>query len=358
MDIFEEMEKRGHEEVNFFYESDFDMKAIVAIHNSNLGKAFGPTRIGNYVYEEEAIADAITLSHGETLSASISNCDLGGAFGILIKDEENPLSEGYLRAYGRFLQTFGKRIGTMTGVGLTQEDMLCVAKEFKQIYGLPSYCGGLGDPHYYIAYGVLCGMRACAAECFGNSTLEKKKILIHGLNYAGLHLVKMLAKEGSEIFITDDKYDNVKRVKDEIPQVQIVHPDEYHNLQVDIFAPCSYISSTNVEYIDKKMCKIIAGTSKVPLETEVLSEAAKKNGILYIPDFVINAAEMIYAYSEINNFDSERVKKHIEKIYDIVLEVISKAKENNETTSKVAEEMGWERLNIVRKLRKIYTGAF
>lgn len=357
MNIFDEMLKSGHEEVNFFYEPQFDLKAIVAIHNSNLVTALGATRVAPYAHEEDAISEALNLSRKTTLSASIINCDLGGAMGILVGDEDAEKSEGYLRAYGRFLRPFGGRFCTMAEAGLAPKDMLSISKEFPNVVGLPEFCGGLGEPHHFIAYGALCAMKACANECFGNPTLDKKKVLVQGVGQAGLYLVKALTAEGAQIIITDAHYDNVKRIKDANPAVQIVRPDEYESLDVDIFSPCSAGGVITEKYLLEKKFKIVAGTAKSPFAAEDLSETAMKLGILYAPDFVINAAEAVFAYSEIAGYDSEHVKHHIDDIYDITSEILVKSKENLVPTDRIAEEMGLGRLSIVQKLKRIYTGS-
>ncbi len=358
MDIFEEMQKHGHEELNFFYEREFDLNAIVAIHNSNPGMALGPTKAYNYLYEEESISEALKLSKNTTFSASILNCDIGGAAGILIQDEGHQNTEGYLRTYGRFLRSFGKNFCTLSESGLVQKDMFFVAKEFPNVIGLPEFCGGLGEPYYYIAYGAYCCMRACVNEVFGNPTLDKKRILVQGLGPTGIHLVKMLSQEGAVLYITDDQYDNVKRIKDEITNVHIVRPEEFENIEVDIFSPCAKGGIITKNYIDGKKCRIIAGTARSPFDTDDLSKYAMKAGIIYAPDFVMNAAEAVFADSEISGYDAENVKHHIEQIYDIMSEIIIKSKETETATDEIAEKMCVERLDIIKKVRKIYTGSF
>jgi len=356
MDIFEEMQKYGHEELNFFYEPEFDLRAIVSIHNSNLGMAFGATRLSNYVFEDAAILDALKMAKNSTMSASILNCDLGGAVSILINDEECEKSEGYLRAYGRFLRSFVGRFCTMADSGFTLKDMMFISKEFPSVIGQPEFYGG-ADPSYFIACGALAGIKACANEVYASAILDKKKVLVQGLTPAAIQLVKMLAVEGVEVIVTDRYYDNVKKIKDEISSVQIVRPDEYEELDVDIFVPCAEGGVVKEEYIKNKKCRIIAGLAKMPLVSDNLSDFALKNGIVYAPDFVMNAAEAVIAFSEIFGHDDDHIKHHVEQISDIMAEILIKSKETYEATDKIAEKMAMDRLLVVHKLKKIFVGS-
>lgn len=357
MDIFGEMQKYGHEELNFLYEREFGLNGIVAVHNSNPGIALGPTKAGTYLLEEEAISDALRLSRGTTLSASMLNCDIGGAAGILIQDEGHQNTEGYLRTYGRFLKSFGDGFCTLSETGLVEKDMFFVAKEFPHVIGLPEFCGGLGEPYYYIAYGAYHCIKACVNEVFGNPSLDRKKFLVCGLTPAGIHLVKLLSQEGAAISVTDDHYDNVKRLRDEIPTVSIVRPEEWADIDVDVFSPCASGGIITKKYLEAKKCRIIAGIARSPFETDDLSEIAMKNGIIYAPDFVMNSAEAVFADSELSGYDAENVRHHIEQIYDVMSDILSRSKETAAATDAVAESMCVERLDVIRKVRKIYAGS-
>ncbi len=357
MDIFDEMQKYGHEELNLFYEPEFDLRAIVSIHNSNLGTAFGVTRLANYFFEDAAVLDALKLARNSTMSASILNCDLGGASSILINDETAEKSEGYLRAYGRFLRSLGNRLCTMPDSGFTNKDIMFISKEFPNVIGQPEYYDS-ADPSYFIAYGALCGIKACANEAFGNSVLDKKKILVAGLTPAAIQLVKMLSTEGAEIIVTDRYYDNVKRLKDEISAIQIIRPDEYESLVVDIFVPCSGETLITEKYITEKKCRVIAGMAKLQLSSNEISELIQKKGIIYAPDIVMNAAEAVIAFSEVFGHDDEHIKKHIEQIQDIMSEIFVKSRETGETACTVAQKIAMGRLSVVHKLKKIFTGNF
>lgn len=358
MDIFEEMQKYGHEELNLFYEPEFDLKAIVSIHNSNLGIAFGATRLANYFYEGAAILDALKLARNSTMSASILNCDLGGASSILINDDTGEeKGEGYLRAYGRFMRSLGNRLCTMPDSSFTQKDIMFISKEFPNVIGQPEFYGSEG-PSYFIAYGALCGIKACANEAFASSVLDKKRILVQGLTPAAIQLVKMLSNEGAEIIVTDQYYDNVKKLKDEISSIQVVRYDEYEEITVDIFVPCSGTGMVTKKYIDEKRCKIVAGMSKLQLASDDISELMHKNGIIYAPEIVMNAAEAVVAFCEIFGYDDKHIKNHIEQISEVMSEILVKSRETGETPCKIAQKNAIDRLSVVHKLKKIFIGNF
>jgi len=355
VDIFEEMQKYGHEELNLFYEPEFDLRAIVSIHNSNLGMAFGVTRLANYFFEDAAVSDALKLAKNSTMAASILNCDLGGASSILINEDDCEKSEGYLRAYGRFLRSLGNRFCTMADSGFTLKDMMFISKEFPNVIGQPEFYGS-ADPSYFIAYGALCGIKACANEAFASAILDKKRILVQGLTPAAIQLVKMLSNEGAEIIVTDRHYDNVKRLKDEIGSIQIVRPDEYDSITVDIFVPCAAGGVVTEKYITDKRCKIVAGMAKMQLASDGISDLMLKNGIIHAPGVVMNAAEAVVAFSEIFGYDDVHIKHHIEQISDIMGEILVQSRESGETPCAIAEKIASERLTVVHKLKKIFTG--
>lgn len=356
MDIFEEMQKYGHEELNLFYEPEFDLKAIVSIHNSNLGMAFGATRLVDYFYEDAAILDALRLAKNSTMCASILNCDLGGASSILINDDATEKSEGYLRAYGRFLRSMSNRFCTMADFGFTLKDMMFISKEFPNVVGQPEFYGS-ADPSYFIAYGALCGIKACANEAFASAILDRKKIFVQGLTPSAIQLVKMLSNEGAEIIVTDRYYDNVKRLKDEINDIQIVRPEEYDSVEVDIFVPCDTGGTVTRKYVEAKKCKIVAGMAKLQLESDDLDELMLKNGIIHAPGIIMNASEAVIAFSEIFGYDDDHIKHHIEQISDVMTEILAKSRETGETPCSIAEKIALERLSVVHKLKKIYTGT-
>lgn len=348
--IFTNITSMEHEQVMFCYDKATELKAIIAIHNTILGPALGGTRFWNYVKEEDALVDAMRLSRGMTYKAAITGLHLGGGKAVLIGDSRKDKTEALFRRYGKFVNSLNGKYITAEDVGTSSRDMEWIGRETKFVTGLPEYLGGGGDPSPFTAFGVYMGMKASAKEVYGNDSLKGRKIVVQGVGHVGEHLVAHLVKEGADVTITDIYEDRVAVVAKQYNVKTAVVEEEYE-LDVDIYAPCALGATVNDDTIDKFRCHIICGAANNQLKDEKIhGQMLVERGILYAPDYVINAGGLINVAAEWETYNRERVQADCERIYDRTREIFKYAKEKNIPTYKAANELAEERLKSIAAL--------
>ncbi|MCS6917784.1 MAG: Glu/Leu/Phe/Val dehydrogenase [Chitinophagales bacterium] len=349
--VFGQISSMDHEQVMFCFDQQTGLKAIIAIHNTVLGPALGGTRFWNYAHEGEALRDALRLSRGMTYKASITGLHLGGGKAVIIGDSRKDKSEALFRRYGQFVNSLNGRYITAEDVGTTSADMEWVGRESKFVTGLPEYLGGGGDPSPFTAYGVYLGMKAAAHEAYGSDSLSGKKVMVQGVGHVGEYLVEHLHKEGAVIYIADIYEDRLQAVASRF-KVFTVGADEVFSVPVNIYAPCALGGTLNEETIPKLQCDIVAGAANNQLEDETEhGQMLSDSGILYAPDYVINAGGLINVASEWEGYSRERSLAQCERIYDRTLEIFRMAKSKNIPTSLAAYHIADER---IRKIAAIH----
>ncbi|HAW51623.1 MAG TPA: leucine dehydrogenase [Flavobacteriales bacterium] len=349
--VLEMMSDMEHEQVVFCHDKHTGLKAIIAIHNTVLGPALGGTRMWNYQNESEALNDVLRLSRGMSYKAAISGLNLGGGKAVIIGDSYTGKSEALFRRFGRFVDSLGGKYITAEDVGISPQDMEYVHMETNHVSGLPISMGGSGDPSPVTAYGVYVGMKACSNYTWGNDSLAGKKVLVQGIGHVGEFLVGHLVKEGAKVIVTDINEARMKAVVEKY-NVDAVIGDEVYDLDMDIYAPCALGATVNSNTIDRLKCKIIAGAANNQLENEELhGMMVKDRGIVYAPDFLINAGGLISVNSEVYKLSAERSMEMTEKIYDGVLNILNLSEEKNIPTSQAALELAKSRIDIVSKVK-------
>ncbi|MEO6166480.1 MAG: Glu/Leu/Phe/Val dehydrogenase dimerization domain-containing protein [Chitinophagales bacterium] len=348
--VFGQMASMDHEQVVFCHDKASGLRSIIAVHNTVLGPALGGTRFWNYANDEDAITDALRLSRGMTYKAAITGLHLGGGKAVIIGDSRKDKSEALFRRYGKFVQSLSGKYITAEDVGTSKEDMEWIGRETKYVTGLPEYLGGGGDPSPFTALGVYVGMKAAAKKVYGNDSLRGKKVMVQGVGHVGEHLVNLLEKEGAVIFVTDIFEDRLTAISKQ-HKVIIVKPEETYTIDVDIYAPCALGATVNDETIEKLKCSIIAGAANNQLAVEEIhGQMLIDKGILYAPDFVINAGGLINVGMELEVYNRDRVKTETEKIYQRTLDIFSYAQEKNIPTYKAANEMAEVRIRSIAHL--------
>ena len=330
------METMGHEQVVFCTDKVTGLKAIIAIHDTTLGPALGGTRMWDYSSEAEALQDVLRLSRGMTFKASISGLNLGGGKAVIIGDASKDKTEALMKKFGEYVDSLGGKYITAEDVGMNTKDMEYVREKTKHVTGIPVSMGGSGDPSPVTAYGVYMGMKASAKFKWGSDSLEGKIILVQGVGHVGENLVKHTTKEGAKVYISD--IDQLKL--DEVSEkygVEIIMGDGIYDMEMDIYAPCALGSTLNTNTINRLKCQIIAGAANNQLADEVVhGKMIKDKGMVYAPDFLINAGGLINVYSEINGYQREESLLQTKKIYDTTLEILLKAEDEDITTHKAA----------------------
>lgn len=354
MKIFEYMEKYDYEQLVFCQENISGLKAVICIHDTTLGPALGGTRMWNYATEEDAILDALRLARGMTYKNAAAGLNLGGGKTVIIGDSRTQKSEELFRAFGRYVQSLNGRYITAEDVGTNVQDMDWIHMETKFVTGVSSSYGSSGDPSPMTALGVWKGMKAAAKEAFGSDSLEGKTIAIQGLGHVGYYLAKHLTDEGARLVVTDINPESVKRVVREFVATP-VNPDEIFRVKCDIFAPCALGAVINDETIPQLQCQVVAGAANNVLKEERHGDKLHEMGILYAPDYVINAGGVINVADELEGYNYERALKKVETVYDNVAKVIAIAKRDNIPTYKAADRMAEERIAKMGKVRNTYS---
>lgn len=352
--IFEHMAEREHEQVVICSDPASGLKALIAIHNTVLGPSLGGVRMWPYESEQKALRDVLRLSKGMTYKAALAGLNLGGGKAVIIGDPKRDKNELLFRSFGRFVEGLAGRYITAEDVGMEVRDMEWIRMETKYVTGLPIAIGGGGDPSSVTALGVYMGMKAAAKKAFGSDSLAKRKISVQGAGNVSSHLVGYLKKEGATIYITDIdevRMDKVVRESGAIP----VPVDEIYGLDVDIFSPCALGGIINNETIPKLKCAIIAGAANNQLEKEsVHGPMLVERGILYAPDYVINAGGLINVSNELEGYNRDLAHEQATRIYDTVARILEYAETHQVPTYIASNYLAEQRIDQIRKIKSIY----
>jgi leucine dehydrogenase len=350
MEIFELISEGGHEQVVFCSEPSCGYKGIIAIHNTTLGPALGGTRFWNYDSDVEATIDALRLAKGMTYKAAVAGLNLGGGKSVIIGDNRTTRREMIFRAHGRFVETLKGRYITAEDVGTSVDDMEFVHMETEHVTGR---AGTSGDPSPVTAYGTYRGIKAAAKEKFGDDSLRGKAISVQGLGHVGYHLCNHLVLEGASLIVTDIDAERVQRVVDEF-NVEAVSPDAIYGVEADIYAPCALGATVNDRTIDQFKVQVIAGAANNVLAEERHGDMLHERGILYAPDYVINAGGLINVYGELNGWTAERSMRKAGEIYNTLLQLFELAREDGLPTYKAADRLAERRIDSVAKIQRTW----
>jgi len=350
--LFNQVSTMGHEQVVFCYDEPTGLKAIIGIHNTVLGPALGGTRMWNYTSESEALTDALRLSRGMTYKAAITGLNIGGGKAVIIGDASKMKTEAFMRRFGRFVESLGGRYITAEDVNMKTKDMEYISMETKHVTGLPESMGGGGDPSPVTAYGTYLGMKASAKKVYGNDSLSGKKVAVQGVGQVGMHLVERLSKEGAEVYITDISEEKLSKVASQ-HGAKVVGQEEIYDLDVDIYAPCALGATLNDDTIGRLKCQIVAGAANNQLEDENRhGSMLMDKGIVYAPDFLINAGGLINVYAEhLGGYNKESAYQHADKIYDTCLNILNVAENDKIPAQEAAIQLAQERIDAMGKVK-------
>ncbi|MCP1494194.1 leucine dehydrogenase [Peribacillus frigoritolerans] len=350
MEIFKYLEKYDYEQLLFCQDKQSGLKAIIAIHDTTLGPALGGTRMWTYASEEDAIEDALRLSRGMTYKNAAAGLNLGGGKTVIIGDPRKDKNEEMFRAFGRYIQGLNGRYITAEDVGTTVEDMDLIHEETDFVTGISPAFGSSGNPSPVTAYGVYRGMKAAAKEAFGTDSLEGKVIAVQGVGNVSYNLCRHLHEEGAKLIVTDINKESVARAVESFGATA-VNPDEIYGVDCDIYAPCALGAVINDQTINQIRAKVIAGAANNQLKESVHGDQIHEKGIIYAPDYVINAGGVINVADELLGYNRERALKKVETVYDTIERVIEIAKRDQIPTYKAADRMAEERIARMRNSR-------
>jgi len=353
--IFETISSLGHEEVVFCQNKDAGLKAIIAVHNTVLGPALGGLRIWPYKTEQEALNDVLRLSRGMTYKAAVSGLNLGGGKGVIIGDPSKDKSEALFRAFGRFVNSLNGRYITAEDVGIDVNDMEYVLKETEFVTGVHQVHGGSGDPSPFTAFGTLQGILASLNFMYGNEEVGKYAYAVQGVGHVGMEFAKLLREQGAKVFVTDMNKDAVQRCVDELG-CEAVELDEIYDVPVDVYSPCALGGTVNEDTLPRLKCKIICGAANNQLATDAMGEEVRKRGILYAPDYAVNAGGLMNVSLEIDGYNRERAMRMMRSIYYNLTKIFGIAKREDIPTYLAADHMAEERINSIGKIKLPHMG--
>lgn len=351
--VIAQMMLNNHEQIVFCNDNATGLKAIVAIHNTVLGPSLGGTRMWNYNNEMEALTDVLRLSRGMTYKSSVAGLNLGGGKAVIIGDSKKIKTEALLRRFGKFIDGLGGKYITAEDVAMSSRDMEIIHMETDYVSGLPENMGGSGDPSPVTAYGVYVSMKASAKEAFGSDSLSGKKVLVQGIGHVGESLVAHLTKEGAKVYVNDI---SDERVKDAVAKykAEAVSADKMFDLDIDIYVPCALGASVNDDTLGRLKCKVICGAANNQLADEKKhGEMVMTKGILYAPDFVVNAGGIINVYYELEGYNRERAMAHAEKIYETTWNIFQTAKADKIPTYAAANRIAEARIAAIAKINAV-----
>jgi valine dehydrogenase (NAD+) len=345
----------GHEQVVFCHDEPTGLKAIIAVYSTALGPALGGTRFYPYATEQDALDDVLNLSRGMAYKAALAGLDLGGGKAVIIGDPARIKTEALLRAYGRFVQSLNGRYYTACDVGTFSEDMDHIARECSYVTGRTVAHGGAGDSSVLTAYGVFQGMRAAAEQTWGAPTLHGRTVGVAGVGKVGRHLVRHLVEDGATVVVTDVNDAAVAAVQAEHPDVRSVADAEaLVAAPLDVYAPCALGGALTDEVVETLTARIVCGAANNQLAHEGIEKQLQDRGVLYAPDYMVNAGGLIQVADELEGFSFERAKQRAEKIFDTTTQVFALAEAEGVPPAVAADRLAERRMSEVGRLRGIW----
>ncbi|MFZ3205461.1 MAG: Glu/Leu/Phe/Val dehydrogenase dimerization domain-containing protein [Pseudomonas sp.] len=352
MSVFSHIEFDHHEQVVYGHDQASGLKAIIAIHNRNLGPALGGCRMWPYASDEEALRDVLRLSRGMSYKSALARLPLGGGKAVIIGNPHTGKSEALFQAMGDFVDSLGGRYITAADSGTGVAEMQIMAERTRHVAGAgqrEAFGGGMrnGDPSPSTAYGVFIGLQAAVRQRLGRDDLQGLRVAIQGVGQVGFGLAQQLKEAGAELWVTDIVEANVRRAVEQLGATAVGQNDIY-GLEVDVFAPCAMGAIINPQTLEALRAPVIAGAANNQLADAGLAEELRRRGCLYAPDYAINAGGIIDVCYERNGGSTAELKAHIEGIGVTLAEIFQRAEREGSTTTAVADRMAQERLHAGR----------
>ena len=355
MQVFEKLAEFRYEQLVFCHDKATGLRAIIAVHDTTLGPALGGCRMYPYASEDDAVVDVLRLARGMTYKAAASGLNLGGGKSVIIGDPRTDKSEALFRSFGRYIETLGGRYIVAEDVGTSTEDANFIRVETGHVVGVDVTRGGSGDPSPFTALGVLQGMRACVDEVFGTTSLEERTVAVQGVGHVGYHLCRLLHEAGAHLAVTDVDTAALGRAVREFG-AKAVEPDEIVTIPCDVYAPCALGATVNDASVPKFRCRIIAGSANNVLLEARHGEALAERGILYAPDYVINAGGLINVADELEGYNERRATKRVMRIEERIRSIIAISRRDGVATNVAANTLALERIAAIGSMERLHTG--
>jgi leucine dehydrogenase len=353
--IFEKIQKQDYEQIVFCNDSRTGLKSIIAMHSTVLGPATGGCRMWAYETEEEALTDVLRLSKGMTYKNAISGLNWGGGKAVIIapKGVEPKVfkTRALLERYGEYVNRLGGNYITAKDVGIGSDDLRIVKSKTKHVLGIDGEQGSSGDPSPATAWGVYHGMKAAAKVALGAKNLSGLTVSLQGLGSVAYYLLEHIVADGAKVVACDIDQAAIERATKKY-NIEIVSPEKIYDVPCDIFGPSALGASINSKTLPRLQTKIIAGAANNQLATHEDGLEVERRGIVYAPDYAINAGGVINIYYEQignGNYDKRKAFEHIAGIENTVTEILTRAKAEKLPSHVVADRMAEERIQRKRQ---------
>jgi leucine dehydrogenase len=345
LDLFEMMRREGHEALHVFSDPESGLRAMIAIHSTRLGPALGGCRMWPYRVMEEAVQDVLHLSRAMTYKAAVADLPLGGGKAVVIGDPAKHKTEALLVALGRCVESLHGKYLIAEDVGMTLQDMESIHRGTSHVVGRAREKGGSGDPSIMTALGVLEGMKVCLEEVFGDPSLKDRVVALQGVGKVGTHLAQLLHGEGARLYLSDLDTDRLRKIAGSL-KAEITSPEEIYSVSCDIFAPCALGGVIHEQTLQLLRCRIVAGAANNPLSSEQYGSRLYGRGILYAPDYVINAGGLINIACEFGGYSSDRAVARVRGIADTLRKVFTLSKGERIPPSQASDRMAQAKLKL------------
>ncbi|HSR87156.1 MAG TPA: Glu/Leu/Phe/Val dehydrogenase dimerization domain-containing protein [Streptosporangiaceae bacterium] len=347
----------GHEQIVYCQDEPSGLRAIIAIYSTALGPALGGTRFYPYADESAALTDVLNLSRAMAYKNALAGLDLGGGKAVIIGDPSKLKSEALLRAYGRFVESLNGRYITACDIGTYSEDMDVVARESRFVTGRTVPNGGAGDSSVLTAFGVFQGMRAAAENAWGSTSLSGKTVGVEGVGKVGHRLVDHLVTDGADVVIFDTSHTALERVRAEHPEVTVAASrGELVASSLDVYSPCAMGGAIDDDTVEVLTAKVICGGANNQLAHPGVEKTLANLGIVYAPDYLVNAGGVIQVADELHGFSFERAKARAAQILGTTREILAMADADGIPPAVAADRLAERRIAEVGRLRGIYLG--
>lgn len=351
MSVFSHPDFDDHEAVHAFCDPSSGLKAFIAVHNTNRGPASGGTRFWTYANDTDALTDVLRLSRAMSYKNAMAQLDIGGGKAVVLRPEGEFDREALFAAYGRAIESIGGTYITAEDVGVSPADMAVIKTQTDYVAGLTDGENASGDPSPITADGVFRGIKVAASRAYGSTDLAERHVAVQGLGHVGYALAEHLAAAGAILMVADINEAVLAKAESELDAI-IISPEKIHAADVDIFAPCALGGAVNADTLPEIKASIVAGAANNQLRSPDMADALKQRGILYAPDFVINAGGIINVAAEVSgHYDPAWVTGKLDQLEDSLAEVFDRAAAEDRTTADVAGEMARKRMAAIRQWR-------
>lgn len=355
-DLFTQMKE--HEQVVFCNDEKTGLQAIIAIHNTTLGPALGGCRMQPYPTVEAALVDVLRLSKGMTYKCIAADVDFGGGKAVIIGDPKHKTPELF-RAFGQFVESLNGRFYTGTDMGTTPDDFVHAMKETNCIVGVPEAYGGSGDSSVPTALGVIYGLQATSHVLWGSDELAGKTYAIQGLGKVGYKVAEQLLDQGADLYVCDINTAVVEAIvahaKKVGGSVKVVEEADIYRVEADVFVPCAFGNVVNNDTMEQLKVKAIVGSANNQLLDGSYGKRLRDKGILYAPDYIVNAGGLIQVADELYGPNKERVLNKTKAIYMTLLEIYRQAENEQITTVEAANRFCEQRLEMRSRRNHFFT---